>query len=361
MMATQWVVMAGGSGTRFWPWSRRSRPKQLLALASQQSLLAETFARLGAQATKDAGWMVIGEPYAEICHQQVPAVSPERVLREPVGRNTAAAIGLAAVHIAKTVDPSAVMAVLPADHFVLDGPAFCRAIEQAARHAERGVICTLGIQPTYPETGYGYIEQSDKPIQEASDGVYGVKRFCEKPDYATAKKFVEAGTFYWNAGVFVAQAATVLHEISLQLPQLSKALETIQASLGSEAYAQVLATQYDSIESISFDHGIMEGAEQVAVLPTDCGWSDVGSFAALAAMQSAGQILPSCMGRSVCVESKGAHVFSTESEHVVAVLGLPDVVVMHTADATLVMPKAQAQQVRDVVSALDKRGWDDVL
>ena len=351
------VAIAGGSGTRFWPASRRQRPKQLLALGSEHSLLAATFGRIEGLAPDSQRWMVVGAHHGEACAAAVQEVERGRVLMEPRGRNTAPAIALAAIHV-QSIDPQGILAVFPADHHVAQPQVLQDAIRKAAEIAREGAIVTLGIEPAYPETGYGYIERAEALPEQA--GAYAVARFCEKPDLAQAKSFLETQRFFWNAGIFVMRADTYFEELLRQLPSLAREFQNLREVLGQGDYGALLKEVYASIDSISIDYGVMEGARQVVVVPVDCGWSDVGSFRALS------QILPKdeagniSKGRSVLLQSQNVVTYA-EGEQVVAAIGVSDLVVVHTPDATLVVPLERAQEVRDAVAALEGRGWQEFL
>ena len=231
------VVLAGGSGTRFWPLSRRSKPKQLLELTEGGSLLASTFERVRGLVSPENWWMVVGQTYAADCATDVSEIPAGHVLAEPVGRNTAPAIGLAARALLAN-DPDAVMAVLPADHYVTEPDAFNEAIKTATLAANAGHIVTLGVEPSRPETGYGYIERDE--AMEVS-GTFRVARFCEKPARAQAEAFLASGKHLWNAGVFVMRADTVLAELERQLPSIAQGLEEIAGHIGQSSYDEVVA------------------------------------------------------------------------------------------------------------------------
>ncbi|MEE8410581.1 MAG: mannose-1-phosphate guanylyltransferase, partial [Myxococcota bacterium] len=295
------VVLAGGAGTRFWPVSRRRRPKHLLTLGGDTTLLQATFSRVSELAPPENWWMVTGSGHADACRAAVPQISESQVLVEPVGRNTAPAVALAALHLAAR-DPEAVMVVLPADHHVRDVAAFVAALQSAARLAAHGVIVTLGVRPDYPETGFGYIERGDP--EDRVDGAYRVARFREKPDLATAQQFVDAGTFYWNAGIFVMRPANLLAEVERQMPQTHDALQPVASAIGTSELGDLLRQAYEKVEAKSIDYGVMEGARDVGVVPVDCGWSDVGSWRALGtriAPDEAGNVT---WGRVVAVDSR---------------------------------------------------------
>jgi len=361
------VAIAGGSGSRFWPLSRRSRPKQLLPLGSDVPLLKATFERVRSITDPSRWWMVVGELHAQACRDCVEDVDAERVLVEPRARNTAPAVALAAIHLLKR-DPNAIMAVLPADHHVADGAALAKALDQAASLAEQGYIVTLGVDPTYPETGYGYI-QGGELLDATVGGQSGAQialRFCEKPDLERAEAFLATGGYYWNGGMFVMQAKTYMSELRDQLPAhfdaFSKLAEHIHDSQDSQSavYERNLAETYDDMNAISIDFGIMEGAKNVVVVPVSCGWSDVGSFRALAAITEKDEHGNASSGRTICIDSKNCFV-RAEPGKTVTILGVDNLVVIQTADATLVIPAQRDQDVRRVVAELEHRNWNVFL
>ena len=351
------VVIAGGSGTRFWPLSRQAHPKQLLNLSGQDTLLHATFARVAPLVPAQRWWMVVGAHHAEGCRRAAPEVAQGQGLVEPQARNTAPAIALAALHLAHR-DPEAIMAVLPADHHVADGAAFCAALQKAVEVAKTGRIATLGIRPTHAETGFGYISQGEQTPDVS--GAYAVARFCEKPDKATAESFLQAGTYLWNAGIFVMRARTYLDEVDCQLPELHAKLAAVGDAIGTFDYALRLEEAYAEIKGISIDYGVMEGAKAAAVVPVQCGWSDVGSWNALGAVVQEDGDGNVVRGQTVLHETKNSVVYGTE-DAVVAVVGMDGVVVVHTPDATLVLPKDRAQDVRKVIERLQDAAWRQYL
>jgi mannose-1-phosphate guanylyltransferase len=351
----QAVVIAGGSGTRFWPLSRQARPKQLINLSGEATMLQSTFNRVEALCGPAQSWMVVGAHHAQGCRDAAPAVPGAQCLVEPLAKNTAPAIGLAAIHLMHW-DPASVMAVLPADHHVADRDAFCAALGEAQTLAEQGSIVTLGIAPTHPETGYGYIEQGE--VDGRSDKAFTIATFREKPDRATAEAFLRQGGFLWNAGIFVMQPAVYLQEVARQLPALHDGLMRIAATIGKPDYQVTLERIYHQLAGVSIDYGVMEGAQNTCVVPVDCGWSDVGSWSALGAVVDAGDNGNIVSGRAVLIDSKDCIVFA-EPGHMVGAVGVSDLVVVHTADATLVIPKHRAQEVRDILAAIGANAWPE--
>ena len=266
----QAVVIAGGSGTRFWPLSRRARPKQLINLSGEASMLQGTFDRVADVCAPETQWMVVGAHHAQGCREAAPDVPHGHCLVEPQARNTAPAIGLAAIHLLHW-EAGATMAVLPADHHVADRDAFCHALSIAQGLALQGSIVTLGISPTHPETGYGYIEQGEQDGR--SDAAYTIARFCEKPHLEAAQVFLRAGNFLWNAGIFVMQPEVYLSEVARQLPDLYAVLMRVAAHIGKPSYAATLERAYAEMKGVSIDYGVMERAQNACVVPVSCGWA----------------------------------------------------------------------------------------
>lgn len=346
------VAIAGGSGTRFWPLSRHAHPKQLLNLSGADTLLHATMARMSPLVMPDKWWMVVGQAHADGCRQVVPEVSPDHVVVEPVGRNTAPAIALAALHVAHA-DPDAVMAVLPADHHVADTAAFRDAVGLACQGAAEGLIMTLGIEPTAPETGFGYIERGERLV---TGGTYRIVRFVEKPSLSRAKELLATGTYVWNAGIFVMQAKVYLAAVQAHLPTLFAALQPVGAAIGTSRYDAVLQEAFAAIEGISIDYGVMEHVDKAGVVPMRCGWSDVGAWNALGSVVPADADGNVVRGAAILQDCRGCTAWASDG-HMVAMVGLQDTVAVHTPDATLVMPAERSQDVRDVLAALKERGW----
>ena len=344
------VIMAGGAGTRFWPASRSLRPKQLLPLAGSEheTLLAATVRRLDPLVPAERVVVVTGEHLAESTARSVPGVPAAQILREPAPRNTAPCIAWANATIAR-LDPDAVVMVLPSDHFIGDEPAFKNVLAAAVESARRGRVTTVGIVPTRPETGYGYIEVGDPLEGEARS----VKRFVEKPDRARAESFVAAGPsrYLWNAGMFFFRVREMASLLERHLPGVAAGV----ARMGDDPSS--VREIFPTLESISIDHGVMEKAEGLAVVPGDFGWNDVGSW------QSAWELAErdpngNAVGpNDLVVEAKNNLVRSLGSmKKAIALVGVNDLVVVETDDAILVIPRDRAQDVRLVVDALTALG-----
>lgn len=351
------LVLAGGSGTRFWPASRRAMPKQLLDLGGTgRSLVADTIARVR-PLVGDRVMIIATESLAAAMDRELGTAGPLTVLNEPIGRNTAPAIGLGAVH-AKAAGAD-VIAVLPSDHAIVDAEAFRKALALAADVARDGTLVTLGIRPTRVDTGFGHIGLGET----IRPGVFRVAEFVEKPPRPRAEELLRGGRHVWNAGMFIMTPDAVLAEIRRQKPAMAAALDRLAEAL-ARSPAEELALRreiYPSIESISVDYAVMEKAERVAVIPADIGWSDVGSWAAaweLAAKNEEGNAGRG--GEALFVDARG-NLAVVPDGRVVALVGVSDLVVVETADALLVCPRERAQDVRAIVSELEKRKLERFL
>lgn len=349
------VILAGGSGTRFWPVSRRSRPKQLVALYGGKPMIAHTVDRVRGHVGDDKVLIVCGEELLEATRAAVPGLPASSFLAEPVPRNTAPAIGLAAA-IAQARWGDAVLAVLPSDHYIRDESAFRERLVDAEQAALAGHIVTLGIEPTGPETGYGYIRHSaDSALPRPARRV---EAFVEKPDLQTAISYLESGHYLWNAGIFVFRPDVILAEIERQMPAMATGLGRIADTWGSDSFQVTLSREFPALQSISIDYGVMENAESVAVVPADVGWSDVGHWAAVDSILPPDDSGNHVVGESVVLETHNSVVFNSTAAAITAVVGLEDTIVVHTDDAVLVLPRDRAQDVRAIVEELHRRGLD---
>jgi len=353
------VILAGGSGTRFWPASRRARPKQFLSLASPKPLLRLTFERVIPLAPVERTWVLTNRETADLTRRTLVELPPENVLAEPAGRDTAACVGLAAVRVLHT-DPEAVCLVLPADHLVDEEDAFAAAMRAGAAHVEQhGGLLTFGVAPTHPETGYGYLEVGEEVGRVDGLKVHRLNRFVEKPDPDTAAAYVSSGRYLWNAGIFAWRAADLLAEVRRQLPVLAQGLDEIAAALGTPDEESTIERVYPTLPRTSVDFGIMESARRCWTLPVRFGWTDVGSWTALATALPADGRGNVVRGRVVTLDGNDNIVISEGP--VTSLVGVSGMVVVATQDAVLVMTREAAQRVKDVVKALEERGWDDVL
>lgn len=346
----QAIILAGGSGTRFWPLSRRHRPKQLLALEGGRSLLQQTLDRLKPLVPARSVWVCTTEILAEEVRRQLPDVPAEQILLEPEGRNTAAAIGWSVRSMPEEARRG-VIAVLPADHRMADAAAFRDSLEKAAAAVEqRGLVMTLGIKPHRPETGYGYLELAEE--LDPATGLARVARFREKPDAATAQAFLDDGRYLWNGGIFVFRGTSLLGLLEEHLPELARGLEGIALE------PQRLRELYPGLLATSIDFGLMEKLENLGTLPLDCGWSDLGSWEALAEILETDERGNSMVGEALAIETSDSLLVADSGT--IVTLGVEGLVVVKTGDSVLVIPKERSQEVRKIIAAL-KEGREELL
>lgn len=365
------VILAGGGGTRLWPLSRTAYPKQFLSLLDQYSLFQHTVTRLDSLVEPGNLWIVTGAEHSFIVQAQLAqlaqlaelpafADTTAHILDEPIGRNTAAAIGLAAINLHHH-DPNAVMIVLPADHWITNPAAFVSLLRTGIEWAQQGRFVTLGVVPDRPATGYGYIQaqQTDagEPGRDAAvstTAAYLVERFVEKPDRQIAEQYVSSGQYYWNAGIFIWQAAAILEAIATHMPELYAGLETIVASLETPRYQETLAAVYPGLESVSIDTGVLEqSADQLVVLPADVGWSDLGEWATIHRLSPQDGRGNTLRGSVLAIDSDTSFVHG--NGRMIATIGLKNTVIVDTQDALLVCAHNRVQDVRAVVQQLQNQ------
>ena len=342
------VILAGGSGSRLWPMSRQNLPKQFLALDGVATLLQTTIDRLSP--TIEANDVLIVTQEAHAKGEAYHALLPYQSLFEPVGRNTAPAIALAAAYLtASGADP--VMVVLPADHIIKEEVEFRAHLDTAILAAESGKLVTFGIKPVRPDTGFGYIK-----AHQADDAqVYAVDRFTEKPDFATAERFLKEGNYYWNSGMFVWKASVILAEIQRHLPAVYQIVQTILAeSRAGSSFQQAVEKHFAAMPSISIDYGVLEKSDRVSLIPCDIGWNDVGSWQAVYEISAKDENGNALQGNVIALGSKNSLIRA--EKRLVAVIGVEDLCVIETADAVLIAKSDQTQRVREVVDALQQKG-----
>ncbi|MGA9882365.1 MAG: sugar phosphate nucleotidyltransferase [Candidatus Acidiferrales bacterium] len=359
------VLLAGGRGTRFWPRSRLRTPKQLLNITGDDTMLRQTAARLKPLIPARNLWVVTNAEQAAAAREELRGVTAPRVLAEPVGRNTAAAIGLAAIHLVHE-HGDALMAVLPSDSFVADVARY-RMLMAAALELVRepGKMAVFGIPPAHPETGYGYIELGNRAAKPRGTPVFAVRRFTEKPAPPLARKYVASGKYLWNAGMFFWRASTFLESLRQYLPATRVALEKLAVTIGTSRYAAALQRIYPQLENISVDYGIMEpatrasGAPSVFVVPAKVGWSDIGSWAAVYDFAAAKPGANVSAGAFFALDAEGNYFWSPKKY--VASIGVRDLIVVETDDALLVCQRSRAQDVGKIVKWLEERKQKKLL
>jgi mannose-1-phosphate guanylyltransferase len=354
------VIMAGGSGTRFWPESRGPRPKQLLGLVGSRTMLQSTVDRLAGLIPPERILIVTGAQLLDDVRAQLPQLPPRSLVGEPCRRDTAPCIGLAALQILRD-DPEGIMAVMPSDHVISPDAAFQEAITLAADLVEQSPerIVTFGIRPSYPAESFGYIERG-APLAAGQAAVYRVKQFREKPKAELARSYLSAGTFYWNSGIFVWKAATITRALEERQPEMAAHLKTIVAALGSSGYADVFAREFAAIRGVSVDYAVMEHARDVVVIEAPFVWDDVGSWQAIARLQGTDDEGNTISAQHLGLRTTGTIVRGPDG-HLIVTLGISDCIVVHTPDATLVANKHDEESIRELVKLIAQRGWERYL
>lgn len=355
------VIMAGGGGTRFWPLSRTSAPKQFLNITGDDSMINDTIKRIKDIIPPEKILIVTNKVQQKILNEVIIGEIPrENILVEPVGRNTAACIGYAAMVI-KRRSKDAVMGVFPSDHYIKDTSQFHRVLNAACDVAKRAnTLVTMGITPTFPSTGYGYIKyERENSILTGDMNSYEVLEFVEKPDVPKAKTYLQSGNYLWNSGMFVWKTSVILENFERFLPRLYRKLQAIEPYLDSEEESSVLEKIYPTLPNISIDYGIMERAENVVVIPGDFGWNDVGSWDSLGSVFPPDEKGNIVKGDLVEIDTRNSIIYA--NGRLVATVGLDNMIVVETSDALLVCPKEKAQDVKKVVEALKKMGREELI
>lgn len=348
------IIMAGGSGTRLWPLSRQSRPKQAIELIDRRTMFQHAVDRLDGLLPFERVLVVTAREYVDILSSQMPELPRDNFIIEPMARGTAGAIGLSAVHL-KHRDPEAVMAVLTADHYIRDVDKFRGALSAAAQVAMEGSIVTLGIKPNFPSTGFGYIRRREQVGQADGFDVYAVDSFVEKPDLDRAIAFLETGLYSWNSGMFIWHVGQIMAEFARQMPDFYAQLERIEAALGTSHEAEVRAEVWPQVRRQTIDYGIMEGAEGVVVVPVDIGWTDIGDWAAISELHQ-----PDARGNVVVdadhVSLDTNSCFVQGRKRLIATIGVEDLIIIDTDDALLICARDRAQDVKSIVEQLEAKG-----
>ncbi|WP_373653743.1 mannose-1-phosphate guanylyltransferase [Schlesneria sp. DSM 10557] len=354
------VIMAGGSGTRFWPQSRRQLPKQFLRMTGDQTLIQQATGRCQPAISPERTWIVTGAAHAVETARQLPQVPSNQILVEPCGRNTAPCIGLAAIAML-AADPDAIMLVTPADHVISPNEKFQQAVQQAVELIEQNpsTLVLFGIEPTYPSTGFGYIQRGERLT--ATSPAFHVKSFHEKPNLLTAAQFMATSEYYWNCGIFVWRAQAILDALKEFAPEIAACLERIQPGIGSDELHQLLETEFPQMPSISIDYAVLEkAAGQVCVLEAPFQWDDVGSWQALPRLLGADQNGNTLDGVACAVDTKGC-IVRTDNDHLIATIGVSDLIIVHTPTATLVADKRDENAIKILLAEVEKRGLERFL
>lgn len=350
------VIMAGGSGQRLWPLSRRSQPKQIINLYQKQSLLRHCVQRIENMFDPDRILVVTNAEYAHVVAEHLPELPEENILGEPVGRDTANAIGLAAAVLARR-DPEAVMAVFSADQIIEPAEVLQQAVRKALTFLENNpqALFTFGIKASHAHTGFGYLKRGSE-CEAPDEGIYPVLAFREKPNRATARRYISSGNYCWNGGMFVWRVDTIQNHIERYLPHNAARLERIATAGGTDQWLELLRSEFPQLEAISIDYAVMERAKEVFMCELDCHWVDVGSFPALAeALGTADDDQNIAASETPCewLDSRGNIAISSSADHLIATIGVEDLTIVHTDDATLVMRSGESDSIRTLLESLE--------
>lgn len=351
------LIPAGGSGTRLWPQSRQKFPKQLLSLFDGDSLIQTTIKRISKRIPKENIVIITEQTHAQEMKDQLPNVPDENFLIEPIRRDTAPVIGLGVFSVYKK-DPKAVVASLHADHAILKEDAFLEILEIAEEVAlSSDVVVTIGIRPTHPSTAYGYIKSGSEMDRIKGNSIYRVDQFVEKPAKEKAEKFIHTGEYFWNAGIFIARAEVLIELYKKHLPEVYEGLKMITEISDKEIRQEKLDEIYPTFKKVPIDTAIMEKSSEIVVIPADIDWRDIGTWDVVSEMEKS---LGLKAGRSVSIDSSNNLVVSNR-ESVVGLIGVHDMIVVHTDDATLVCPFSDATRVKELVAKLKKEGYEDYV
>lgn len=344
------VIMAGGKGERFWPKSRVNKPKQFTDLTGKGSMLLLTYRRIMNFADSSRIFVVTGQDYKDLTKESLPDIPEENIIIEPDGRNTAPCIGLAAAIIDKKY-PGSTMVVLPADHLVKDENLFCRTLETAAALAEntRGLV-TLGIRPTRPETGFGYLKVGEEYKAALSQKVYKVAEFVEKPNLEKAKGFLTEGGYLWNGGIFIWKVEVILKAFEKYLPEIYRGLIEIKQAIDAPDFEITLSREYSKMEKVSIDYGIMEKSDEVYTVPGEFDWDDVGTWGSLERIFEKDQNGNILLGKVIALDTK--NTIADAGQRLVAVVGAEDLIIVDTEDVTLICHKEKAPLIRELLEEL---------
>ena len=353
------VLMVGGAGTRFWPLSRKKTPKYLLPIVGEKSMLVQTVERIEPLIPPERIFCITSQSQAAGIRRALPQLPRQNVIGEPMGRDSAACVALASV-IVHNLDPDATMLCMPGDNLIQQAGKFRQVVRTAARVAQSGSLVTFGIKPAAPETRFGYIQRGGRVQTGKGPKAFKVKRFVEKPDLKTARRMLRTGQYYWNSGNFVWRADVVLGEFARHAPKLHAAVERVRPALGTRKETAAIRREYEKLEKISIDYAVMEKAADVAVVEATFDWDDVGSWTALDRHHRRDKAGNTLIGKTLLLGGADC-LISTDDKHLVATVGMKDVIIVHTKDATLVCPKDRANDVKAVVQEIERLKQDEYL
>jgi mannose-1-phosphate guanylyltransferase len=355
------VIMAGGSGTRFWPASRKQLPKQLLKLHGDRTMIQSTVDRLGDLVRPEDVLVVTNRILVEETRRQLPAVPTGQIVGEPAKRDTAPCVGLAAAMIAKK-DPDGIMVVMPADHVINEVSQYQKAIQSACEVVKQcpSRFVTFGIKPTYPAESFGYVERGASQETDIDRELFHVTRFREKPNAELARQFLESGQFYWNSGIFVWRAQAVFDALAEFQPVMHSHLKKIQDAMDTSQFESVFEEEFTAIVGTSIDYAVMEKYEDISVMEATFDWDDVGNWPAVGRLNPPDEAGNTVVGKHLGIDTKNS-IIRGEDGHLIATLGLDDCIVVHTPNATLVADKSQEEAVREIVRQLEEKGWAEFL